>query len=114
VLQTIEIPCQTPVKNGATLSPSSDTLPPDPKLLQAVVRAHAWLRDLKSGNCASIEDLAETVKLHPKVVRQNLRLAFLAPSITTNVPEQRSFSLLSEIPIQLALSWTDQIAFVDS
>jgi hypothetical protein len=36
--------------------------------------------DLKSGRFSSIEELAVTAKLHPKVVRQALRLAFLAPS----------------------------------
>ncbi len=69
----IEIPWQASVKNIPALAPSlSDIDQPDPKLLQAIVRAHAWLRDLQSGKLDSVEALAASVKLHPKVVRQVL------------------------------------------
>src|SRR6516162_5580258 len=30
----------------------------------------------------SVEDLAQTLDLHPKVIRKGIRLAFLAPTIT--------------------------------
>lgn len=53
--------------------------------MQAIVRAHAWLNDLMSGRYNSIETLAKDIKLHPKIIRQQLRLAFLAPSITKAV-----------------------------
>jgi site-specific DNA recombinase len=48
-------------------------------LIQSVVRAHAWVRVLQDGTYGSVEELADENKLHPKVVRQNLRLAFLSP-----------------------------------
>ena len=51
----------------------------DQKLMKSIVRAHAWLDDLSTGRHASVEDLAAAADLHPKVVRQGLRLAFLPP-----------------------------------
>ncbi len=57
----------------------------DQKLVKSIVRAHAWLDDLSSGRYASIEVLAAAADLHPKVVRQGLRLAFLPPDLTRAV-----------------------------
>jgi site-specific DNA recombinase len=47
----------------------------DQKLAESIARAHAWLGDLYNGRHASIDDLAAATDLHPKVVRQGLRLA---------------------------------------
>ena len=55
---------------------------PNPQLVQAVIRAHVWLKSLVDGTYSSIEDLARIAKLHPKVIRFRLRLAFLAPELT--------------------------------
>ena len=107
----IEIPWQAPVKNTPALAPSSsDTDQPDPKLLQAIVRAHAWLRDLQLGTFDSVEALAASVKLHPKVVRQELRYAFLAPSITEAIltGEQPPTLTLARIPKALPMAWSGQ------
>jgi hypothetical protein len=81
---------------------------PDQKLLQVVVRAHAWLADLQSGRFSTIEELATAAKIHPKVARQGLRLAFLAPEVTSaildgNQPERVT---LKTIPKLLPLAWT--------
>ena len=57
----------------------------DQRLLKSIVRAHAWLKDLSSGRHASVEDLAKAADLHPKVLRQGLRLAFLARVVTKAV-----------------------------
>jgi len=57
---------------------------PDLKLIQAVVRAHCWTHSLVNADFASIEELAASIKLHPKVVRNDIRLAFLAP--TSQIP----------------------------
>jgi site-specific DNA recombinase len=54
---------------------------PDPRLVQAIVRAHSWLQALSDGTYDSVEQLARVVDLHPKVVRSGIRLAFLAPDI---------------------------------
>jgi site-specific DNA recombinase len=52
---------------------------PNQKLVPAVVRAHRWADALVNAEFASLEQLAASVKLHPKVVRNEIRLAFLAP-----------------------------------
>ena len=61
-VQTLEIPW-APTKASRTHLPPSDDKP-DQKLLQAVVRAHAWLADLQSGRCSTIEELATAAKIH--------------------------------------------------
>jgi len=111
--EVIDIPWQAPIKNApAPAPPSANTDRPDPKLLQAIVRAHAWLRDLQSGKFDSIEALAASVKLHPKVVRQELRYAFLAPSITEAIltGDQPPTLSLARIPKTLPLTWSGQRA----
>jgi hypothetical protein len=81
---------------------------PDQKLLQAVVRAHACLSDLQSGRFSTIEELATAAKIHPKVARQGLRLAFLAPEVTSAILRgERSEALtLRQMPKPLPLAWT--------
>jgi hypothetical protein len=102
---TLEIPW-APTKAGHT-----HLLPPDgkpeQKLLQAVVRAHAWLADLQSGRFSTIEELATAAKIHPKVARQALRLAFLAPEVTSAIldRDQSESMMLSAIPKLLPLAW---------
>jgi site-specific DNA recombinase len=82
---------------------------PDQKLLQSVVRAHTWLNDLSNGRYTSVEDLAEAAHLHPKVIRQGLRLAFLAPGVTDTIlsGSQPSNLTLARIPKQLSLVWVE-------
>jgi hypothetical protein len=109
--ETIEVQWQGPVKNSpAPPPPSANTDQPDPKLLQAVVRAHAWLRDLKNNKFDTVEALATSVQLHPKVVRQELRYAFLAPAITEAIltGEQPPTLSLIRIPKTLSLTWSGQ------
>jgi site-specific DNA recombinase len=78
-------------------------------LIQSVVRAHAWLRALQDEAYGSIEELAEENKVHPKVVRQNLRLAFLSPEVTSGTLDGTHPAKLSlaRIPKLLSLKWTD-------
>jgi site-specific DNA recombinase len=87
---------------------SEASIPIDQKLLKSLVRAHAWLDDLSRGRRASIEDLAAANTLHPKVIRQGLRLAFLTPDLTRNVIDGGAPVRLSQIPKLLPLSWTEQ------
>jgi site-specific DNA recombinase len=84
-------------------------------LIQSIVRAHGWMRSLQEGAYRSIEQLAEVNKLHPKVVRQALRLAFLAPDITSAVLEgvQPKGLSLARIPKLLPLSWTEHRPLLD-
>lgn len=106
----IEIPWRLAKTNAATVIEPTGQNTSDPKLLQAIVRAHAWLNDLTSGRHGSIEALAEDVKLHPKIIRQQLRLAFLASSITEDVISggTRSALTLRLIPKMLPISWVRQ------
>jgi DNA invertase Pin-like site-specific DNA recombinase len=78
-------------------------------LIQSVVRAHAWRRCLQDETYQSIEKLAEVNRLHPKVVRQALRLAFLSPEVTSAILEGRQQAGLSlaRIPKLLPLSWAE-------
>ena len=78
-------------------------------LIQSVVRAHGWVLSLQAGAYRSIEQLAEANDLHPKVVRQALRLAFLSPEITSAILEGRQPKglALARIPKLLRLSWTE-------
>src|ERR1700676_4454406 len=78
-------------------------------LIQSIVRAHAWMRHLYDGKNESIEVQAAANRLHPKVVRQALRLAFLSPDVTSAILEGRQPSGLSltQIPKSLPLQWTE-------
>ena len=72
-------------------------------LIQSVVRAHVWMDRLRSGAFESIEALAEANCLHPKVVRQALRLAFLSPDVTSAIleggqPEDFSLARIPKTP----------------
>ena len=55
---------------------------PNPALLQALIRAHVWLRQLFDGTYESVEALAKAADIHPKVVRSRIKFAFLAPAVT--------------------------------
>jgi DNA invertase Pin-like site-specific DNA recombinase len=79
----------------------------DPSLVQAVGRAHSWIRQISDGTYKSIEELALAHGMHVKVVRKAIRLAFLAPDIVaaifTGDPPPTGASQ-SELP----LSWAAQ------
>ena len=111
----MEIPwTAAPSLCSTQVQPDSDR-EPDPKLLQAVVRAHAWLANLRSERFSSIQELATAAKLHPKVVRQALRLAFLAPGVTSAIldREQPERLTLRTIPKLLSLAWTAHQELLD-
>ena len=81
----------------------------DQKLVQAVVRAHGWAESLASGEFGSVEELAGSVNLHPKVVRSEIRLAFLAPEITDSVLTASWSFGLADLRKISALSWQKQL-----
>ena len=76
--------------------------------MKSAIRAHAWLTALSASRYGSIDDLAETAGLHPKVVRQGLRLAFLTPELMTAVLDGEPVLELKRIPKLLPLSWREQ------
>lgn len=83
---------------------------PDPTLVQAVVRAHAWLKLLSHGTHNTIEALAAAIDMHPKVIRKRICLAFLAPSVTKAIlqGEQPASITLGNINQVAALNWDGQ------
>jgi site-specific DNA recombinase len=109
--QEIRIPWSSKATGTATVVQCEST--PDParneSLIQSVVRAHAWIRHLHDGKYVSIEALAEANRVHPKVVRQALRLAFLSPDVTSTIIDGRQPSgfSLAQIPKLLPLQWTE-------
>jgi site-specific DNA recombinase len=66
----------------------------------------AVMKSALDGPHDSVEMLAEENRLHPKVVRQALRLAFLSPDVTWAILEGRQPKGLSlaQIPKLLPLS----------
>jgi len=81
---------------------------PSPRLLPALVRAHSWLRLLLGGQHESVESLGEAVGLHPKVIRNGIRLAFLGPDITHSILQGEQSRSLRDYAGPIALSWFDQ------
>jgi hypothetical protein len=110
VVAAFELPWTTKDTSTAVQIEPNQTGKPDQKLLQSMVRAHAWVRGLSDGTHASIEDLATTAGLHPKVVRQALRLVFLAPDLTGSILQgsQPPTLSLATIPFALPLQWKEQ------
>jgi hypothetical protein len=105
----IKIPWQMKSTNPtATLETNSETdSGQNEALIQSIIRSHVWLRSLRDGTYQSIETLAEANRLHSKVVRQGLRLAFLSPDITAAILEGTHSAkiLLADIPKTLPLLW---------
>ncbi len=104
----IDIPQTRIVSNGKFVPPTLSDRKADQKLVQSFVRAHRWLTDLSSGRYGSVEDLADAVSLHPKVVRQGLRLAFLSPEVTSAILAGDRPLELKQIPKLLPISWHQQ------
>lgn len=104
---SIEIPW-TPTAQGIVSNQhATSETKTDPKLLQAVVRAHVWLNGLRDGRYASVEELAKANKLHPKVVRHGLRLAFLSPATASAIFDGEHPIKLKQIPRSLPLTWRE-------
>ena len=53
----------------------------DTTLVKALVRAHLWQRQLKSGKYQTMQDLCDANKVTAKYVQLILRLNFLAPQL---------------------------------
>lgn len=107
----VHIPLSARPANSASIHhPAGEPRLPDPKLVHALVRAHKRMRDLTAGKFKSIEELAKSDNAHPKALRQELRLAFLAPDITEAIldGEQPLGLTLTKILPKLPLSWVEQ------
>lgn len=102
--------------NSRSLSSSSESQmaecsdQPDPKAVQAIARARSWATALERGKYASVEELAESAKLHPKVVRGELRFAFLSPNIVESVLNGDRGLTLRNLRKVESLNWRTQDA----
>ena len=81
-----------------------------PHLVQALVHAHVWLKSLSDSTYGSVEALARTADLHPKVIRNRIRLVFLAPCVVCKILEgtNRSSISLRELCKVASLGWQKQ------
>jgi site-specific DNA recombinase len=106
--ETINIPWTSKKPDRTDTSALPRDHEPDQKLLQAVVRAHAWLAALANDRVSSIEELAGKTEIHPKVMREALKLAFLAPDIVTSIFAGDARFGLAGLRAVSALSWKNQ------
>jgi DNA invertase Pin-like site-specific DNA recombinase len=90
-------------------SASTDWKEPDPKMAQTIVRAPKWADELTNDSYASVEELAVAANLHPKVIRNELKLAYLAPEIVEAVLSGRRDFSLADLRDVSALSWRRQV-----
>jgi len=94
---------------GPPRVPKSDQ--PHPKcqaLIHSFVQAHRWVDMLSSGGANDIDELAKKEGVHPKILRNRIRLAFLAPRVVSAL---LGASLSDAQPIradEFALKWSDQ------
>jgi site-specific DNA recombinase len=106
--ETISIPWASKRPDRADTSALPRDREPGQKLLQAVVRAHAWLSDLANDRSSSIEDLASKADMHPKVMREALKLAFLAPDVVSSIFTGEAEFELVDLRKVSASSWQSQ------
>ena len=64
----------TPKIDAVAIDPT-----PSPQLLNAIVRAHAWVKLLNEGTYDSLEELARAHHLYPNFGRHAIRAAFIDP-----------------------------------
>lgn len=108
-LMEIRIPWKPPERAIPFSQPGSGRAEADQKLVQALVRAHCWAAALMNNEFTSIDQLAAAIKLHSKVVRTELKLAFLAPHITGSILNGDFKQGLPELRRISALSWRKQL-----
>jgi site-specific DNA recombinase len=89
-------------------SPPNYREEPDLKAVQAIVRARHWASELANGTYASVDKLAASAKLNSKVVRNELRLAFLAPEILDAILNGKPGCSLPDLRRIAAISWLSQ------
>lgn len=90
---------------------------PDPELIKIIATARQWYERLKSGVYPSTGSIAETENVHRGDISRTLMLAFLAPSIVTDIidgkhPVDMTVDQLRRLSPNLPLDWTAQRAFL--
>jgi hypothetical protein len=85
---------------------------PDPNLIRAMAKAHAWARQLIAGEVASITEIAKRSDTSRSRASSILTLAFLAPDIVEAIldgrqPPEVNLELLTGTG-GIPLSWVEQ------
>ena len=71
--------------------------------------AHVWLKQLSDETYSSIEELAAAAKIHPKVVRNRIRLAYLSPNLARAILHgDNHVPTLAELNSTVPLGWHEQ------
>jgi DNA invertase Pin-like site-specific DNA recombinase len=106
----IEVACSHPNTDARARAEVNFDNSPNLELVQAISSGHMYMKWLSEGRYQSIEKLAAYVKLHPKVVRKKLRLAFLAPDITDAIlsGRHRQSLNLADMYKTSPLCWDEQ------
>ncbi|HEV2559299.1 MAG TPA: recombinase family protein [Microvirga sp.] len=86
---------------------------PDPALIKAVARGHAWFEELASGRAPTISALAAREGVTDRYVSCLLKLAFLAPSTVERLLKGEAALSLSTkqltLNTDLPLGWSEQV-----
>jgi hypothetical protein len=82
----------------------------DPVLINALVRAHRWRRQIESGQFRSASELAAHEKITDSFVARMLCLTLLAPDITQAILERRQPTglKLATLLRGMPLAWEEQ------
>ncbi len=82
----------------------------DPALIKAIVRAHAWAKQLHAGKVKSLKDVGKAEGLSRGYVTDIIRLAYLAPDITEAILEGRQPAtlMLKDMMRTIPPNWADQ------
>ena len=100
---------------AARIENELDEIKYDPQLVHSLVRSHIWLKWLRDGTYETIEGLAQNIKLHPKVIRHRIRLAFLAPQIVRSIlnGSYGGSVAVTDVCNSASLNWTQQVRDVN-
>ena len=85
---------------------------PDPTLTRLLARAHAMRKELETGNHASVDACANAMGVTDSYFSRIVRLAYLAPDITTAILDGRQPANLTAARLSqtsgLPLAWSEQ------
>ena len=111
------IPLKVRKKNGrpkilppADYRPSEDQSQ-DPHILRAIGRAWGWRRRMDAGEFATIQELAEAVRLAERHVSRQLQLAYLVPKVLKrlNCGREAPTVSLRDLCFLVGGTWAEQV-----
>jgi DNA invertase Pin-like site-specific DNA recombinase len=109
IVQAIDVPWSYAPTQKNRSAPSEAGRLSQSQALDAIVRAHAWMKLLEDGTYDTIEDLAQAVKMNPNIVRKCITAAFLDPNITEAILQGKNTSdgMLAHRR-SIPLNWNEQ------